>query len=285
MESTTRVIRKGSIQGTKHAPKGINNQDSVEMQEFGVPKWGTNYRIGIVADGCTGVPAVSRSEVGSNLLTVFCTLRIQELLLAGAKPAEIPLPLYHAVTGFLRSLTALMVPASAYWPYPIKFTGKTNEFRNTLKAPQRFMLDYLSATILGFVDDGETLVVFRAGDGVIIVNGEISVIDQNDTPEYPSVSVNSPGAGFEVTSHVSSEIRQLALATDGLKKLLVPGRADMPQALFGGAKPKEGSLYLQFLLNRLRKSHGEFLDDDCTVLTLETFEEVDDASVAETAGD
>jgi hypothetical protein len=279
MDNPVRVIRKGSMHGLKHERQKTNNQDVVETMQFAIPTWGTNYRIGIVSDGCSGIPAFTRSEVGANLLTVFCLGRIQELIIGGAKPADIPLPLYHAVTGLLRNLAGMIMPANVYWPFPITFEGN-EEFRNDIKANKRFLIDYLSATIHGYVDDGDTLAVFRAGDGVRIVNDEVTIIDQNDTPQYPSVSVNAPGAGFDVEVYASRDVRRLALATDGLKKMLEANQADLPGALFHGRGAS--SLGIQFMLNRWRKNRlfAEYLGDDCAIVTQETFWEVDDDKAA-----
>jgi protein phosphatase 2C-like protein len=211
--SVTYCVQKGSVHGVKHLKLGVNNQDAAECQEFGIPKWEKDYRIGFVSDGCTGIPAFSASEVGSKLLVVNCLARTQELIANGARMEEIPLSLYHSVTNFLHTLANMVMPASIHWPYPLQFSGN-HEFRNGLKAPQRFMTDYLAATILGFVDDGESLVTFQAGDGVLIINDEVTIIDQNDRPDYPALSVNTPGGGFQVNAYASADVRRLALATD-----------------------------------------------------------------------
>lgn len=270
--SITYCIRNGSVLGVKHAKLGVNNQDAVMALEFGIPAWEKSYRMGFVSDGCTGIPAFSASEVGSNLLVVYCLARTQELIANGAQMEEIPLPLYHSVTNFLHTLANMVVPASIYWPYPMEFKG-AHAFRNQLKAPKRFMTDYLAATILGFVDDGETLVTFQAGDGVLIVNDEVTVIDQNDRPDYPAMSVNSPGGGFQVNTYASADVQRLGLATDGIEELLAVSDLGLLDQLF--AEAQAGPMGLQFLLNRLRKSHGHLMADDCTVLTLERKEEAD----------
>lgn len=262
----TYLLRSGTVQGVKHAKLGMNNQDAVLALEFAIPSWGTNYRIGLVSDGCSGIPAFTRSEVGANLLVVFCLARIQELIVGGAKMEEIPLPLYHAVTNFLRNLANMVMPSNVYWPFPMQFTG-ANEYRNLQTAPQRFMTDYLAATILGFVDDGQTLVTFQAGDGVLLINDEVHIVDQNDQPDYPALSVNSPGLGFQVNIYPSAEILRIGLATDGAEELLAIPDVGLLHRMFDDTPGNP--MGLQYLLNRLRKQHGDKLGDDCTVLTME----------------
>lgn len=262
-------MRSGSVHGVKHAKGGFNNQDACLYQTFAIPRWNMTYRVGLVSDGCSGIPAFTRSEVGSNLLVVFCLARIQELVTNGAKPEEIPLPLYHAVTSFVRDLSNMVMPANIYWPFEVQFSG-SNAFRNKMEAPQRFRVDYMAATILGFVDDGTTLVTFRAGDGVQIINDEVIIADQNDRPDYPAVSVSSPGAGFDVMTYAAAEVKRVGLATDGIEELLGVPELGLPEALFT-ADPGNG-MGLQFLLNRLRRQHPERVGDDCTVLTAERIE-------------
>ncbi len=261
MTSPAYRLRSGTIQGVKHIQHGTNNQDAVLYQEFSIPKRGKNYRIGLASDGCSGIPAFTHSEVGSNLLVVFCLAHIQELIVGGAKMAEIPLPLYHAVINFLRNLASTVMPSNIHWPLIVKLKG-ANEFRNELNATQRFTTDYLAATIIGFVDDGEDLVTFQAGDGVIIINDDIHIVDQNDRPAYPAI-----GGGFDTANYPSAEIQRIALATDGIEELLGLPNIGLPDRLFSHAP--NNPMGLQYLLNLLRKEFGEYMGDDCGVIAME----------------
>ena len=262
-------LRTGSVQGVKHAKLGTNNQDAVIVQEFEIPKWRKIYRIGLISDGCSGIPAFTHSEVGAHLMVVNCLGRIQELIIGGARMEDIPLSLYHSATNFMRNLANTIMPANIHWPYGVSFKGN-NAFRDNLNATRRFIIDYLAATVAGFVDDGETLVVFRADDGVVTVDAEVFVIDQNNQPDYPALSINTPGGGFKVGVYPSADVALLSLATDGIKELLTVDELDLPSAFF--AAGAEGPMGLQFMLNRLRKAHGDKMSDDCTVLTRERLE-------------
>jgi len=280
MEAAYR-IRKGSVQGTRHINLGQNNQDAVEPMAFRIPKRGKSFRIGIVSDGCTGIPAFSNSEVGSRLLTVFSLARIQEFILGGVQNEGIPGSLYPAMTSFMRGLAYEVMPPNIHWKYPFEFEGD-HAFRNKLNATQRFHTDYLMATLLGYIDDGETLVTFQAGDGVVMVDDEVFVSNQNDRPDYPALSINSPSPGFDIKTYKSADVGRLALATDGIKKLLAELGSELVDRLFEHAA--ENPMGLQFLLGILRRDHPELVDDDLTVTTMERLtvqEEADDGETDE----
>jgi len=262
-------MRSGTVQGTKHARLSINNQDAVMSMQFNVKSLNKQFSVGLVSDGSTGVPAFSRSEVGSNILVVFCAARIQEFILARVPLADIPARLYDSVTTFLRNFSNMIMPANIHWPYPIQFTGG-HSFRNTQNATQRFIVDYLAATLRGFVSDGESTVVFRAGDGAQIIGDAVMVYDQDDRPDYPALSINSPSGGFDVQVYEATQFPRVALATDGIEKLLKLEELRLAEAVF---THRQGDILgLQRLLNDLRKSHPALVDDDATVLTLEIIE-------------
>jgi hypothetical protein len=268
-------LMSGTVHGVKHAQLGVNNQDDLAVATFSIPKWERNYRIGIVSDGATGLPAFTRTEVGSRLTTAFCVARLQAFIKGGTATENLPIALYPALTEFLRNLASDVMPATTFWPYPGKFQGP-NDYRNQLNATNRFITDYLAATVLGFVDDGETLVTFQAGDGTIIVNDEVMVTDQNDRPDYPVLSIDSPRGGFEVNTYPLDTIRRLALCSDGVEELLELPGLDLPQLLFCGSADKP--MALQVLLKRLLREYGHKMGDDCTVITLQrqATEEVSD---------
>ena len=181
MTEPTYRVRAASVQGVKHVQNGINNQDAQQVHEFAVPKWERTFRIGFVSDGCSGIPAFSRSEVGANLTVTYCVARVQQLILGGAELKEIPLLLYHSLTSYLHAVASLTMPANVHWVYPVNFSG-SRAFRNDMSSTDRFLFDYLMATVIGYIDDGTTLVTFRIGDGVMIggasgINGHITIGD------------------------------------------------------------------------------------------------------------
>lgn len=265
MEGLPRIAtRRATVQGTKHVQLGINNQDAWLMEEFDLPALGRRYRVGIVSDGCTGLPAFSRTEVGSNLLVLFAYARIQELVCARMALEEIPRTLFHAIIEFVRRLSNDVVPRGIHWGYPMKLNG-THADRENWSSTMRFRTDFLSATLLGFVSDGERVITFTAGDGILIVNDEVRVIDENDHPNYPASCVNAPGIGFDVRSYAIGQVRRLAILTDGPKALVSnPAFVD---SLFAHAPGNP--MGLQFLFNVTRGNAPEKMTDDCTAVTFQ----------------
>ena len=261
MTEPTYRVRAASVQGVKHVQNGINNQDAQQVHEFAVPKWERTFRIGFVSDGCSGIPAFSRSEVGANLTVTYCVARVQQLILGGAELKEIPLLLYHSLTSYLHAVASLTMPANVHWVYPVNFSG-SRAFRNDMSSTDRFLFDYLMATVIGYIDDGTTLVTFRIGDGVMIVNDDVIIADEDDAPSYPALM-----RGFKMKSYASEEVGRLALATDGIEELLKLPGLGLPAQLFD--HNAQSPLGLKALLVSLCDRYPSRVSDDLTVVTRE----------------
>lgn len=273
--------RRGSIQGFKHHQWGVNNQDAVLVESFSVPKLEKQYHVGIVCDGCTGKPMFSKTEVGASLLPVYAYSRCQELICSGMSLPEIPLALFQMCTEFLRDLANKVMPSSVFWPYPSEVLAVPSmKGRKDVNSTERFRLDYLSATMLGFITNEEQLVTFSAGDGVVLVNDELTVIDQNDEPDYLAHSINRPGKGFDVKTYNLLDVRRLALCSDGLKDLMKD-----PEFVDGMFSSEPGSIIglHQYLAVKMFGNEDR-MGDDCTAVTLENLEyEADVAASLEDA--
>jgi hypothetical protein len=254
------VMRAATHQGSKHRQLHVNNQDAKLAERFAIPAWNKRFMFGVVSDGCTGFPAFSRTEVGANLLSVFSYSRVQELACAGIPIAEIPRVLFQSVTEFIRHLANLVMPSTVHWPYPVRLKD-----RDGVDSATRFRLDYLAATLLGFIADGELIVTFSAGDGIILVNDDLTVIDQDDRPEYPARSIHAPGSGFQVRTYRMADVRRLAVMTDGPKDL-VQERTFVDDIF---AHKRGNAMGLQILLNIMFDNHPEKLLDDCTIVAFE----------------
>jgi hypothetical protein len=258
-ETISYVLRDGSKQGTKHVRLGINNQDARVSQSISVPAFGKQYHVGIVSDGCTGQPLFSHTEVGAHLMSLYAYRRIQELICSKLPLQQIPQVLYPSVTEFMLDLTNKVMPSHVVWKYPIKVNDREN-----YSGQARFRTDYLAATIVGFISDEEDLVVFSAGDGVVLVNDDLTIIDHNDHPDYPVISVNKPSNGFVTESYKMSEVNRVAVSSDGLKQLLQ--NLEFRAKLFEFQGDKFHGL--QTLLNVQSNNTPELMQDDCTVVTL-----------------
>lgn len=262
--STKLSMRAGTKQGSKHVQLGYNNQDGYLADTFAVPAWRKRYHVGIVSDGCSGKPAFSRTEVGARLLPPYVYGRIQGLVCSGTKLEDIArVCLYPMVTEFIRTMENLVMPGNVSWPYPVPIDG-----REGWGAGQRFRADFMSATLLGFITDEIDLVVFSAGDGIKLVNNDLTVIDQNDQPDYPAASVNRLGGGFNVQCYKMDDVSRAAVMTDGPKELVAD--TVFRDALF--TNQQDSPLGLQFLLNVTYNQRSELMRDDCTVVTLQKLE-------------
>ena len=263
--------RKATHQGSKHLQLGFNNQDGVLLEPFNIPAFGKQYTIGIVCDGCTGLPGFSKTEVGASILPVFAFGRCQEFLCAGLPLADIPMVLFQSCTEFLRDLAQKVMPRNVFWGYPDALKpalAKLNTGRADWDSTTRFRVDYLSATLIGFVTDETLLVTFTAGDGILLVNDDLRIIDQDDKPEYPASSINSPGKGFDVHVLNLSDVRRVAVCSDGLKELMADPKFVDQMFSFN-----PGLFGLQVLLNNTYHERDHLMEDDCTTITLERSEE------------
>lgn len=253
----TVTMRKGSLQGSDHIRLGYNNQDAVLAETFSVPAFGKTYWVGLVSDGSTGNPLFSHTEVGANLTVLFAYRRIQELVCSGVALDSIPTSLYPSITEFLLEVMGRVMPETIAWPYPTNMPD-----RGRWSSQKRFRNDYLAATLLGFISDDTQMVIFSAGDGVILVDDELTIIDQDDRPAYPVVAINTAGVGFVVNVFDVESVSRIAIASDGLKHLMqdhefVSQMFVRPPEYFG----------LQFLLNTTKRP--DLMKDDCTVVTWE----------------
>lgn len=251
----------GSHQGANHIRLGYNNQDAVISQKFFVSDFDKTYHVGLVSDGCSGIPFFSHTEVGSNLIVLYAFKRIQDYVASGLTVSEIPKVLFQSCTEFFLSLINLVMPSDIVWGYPI-----TSPKLDSSSSRKRFRNEYLAATLVGYISDGDVVVTFSAGDGVIIVNNDINIIDQNDRPDYPVISINSPGQGFIVREYEYSKVSRISIMTDGLVDL-IKSDAQFVDNLFTEAR--EGPRGITTFLNQVYELSAEKMKDDCTVVTFE----------------
>jgi serine/threonine protein phosphatase PrpC len=214
------TVRSGSVVGSEHLLRAANNQDKYRYSQFVVG--GRPYAVGVVCDGCS---EGQHSEVGAALLAEFLTRRAEKLLHDGFQVAEVPDLLYHWALQFLKSLSGWLIGTDY----------NQNELTSLAK-------DYLLATVVGFIVGDEHTVIFSAGDGLILVNGHASVLNQDNRPAYLAYDILNPAhltenrvrTSFETQIYATSAIERLAIWTDGFDPALAHELAELsshPRAL------------------------------------------------------
>ena len=149
-----------SIIGREHIRLWMNNQDAVKLSWANIN--GCDFLFGVVADGCSeGL----HSEVGAQLLATFVSEEIPLILFNQTPIEEVPKALFFRCLGYLRAVAAQTVTGS-----PSKVVS--------------FIKDFLLCTVLGFVMNQKSCVVFHAGDGLVVIDDVIYRIDQQNRPTY-----------------------------------------------------------------------------------------------------
>ncbi len=219
-------IAGGSVPGRDHLGRGRllvgrNNQDAYGW-------WGTPQVLAaLVADGCG---AGAHSEVGAQLSV--------RLLLASLRRHLEPLPAdlvadVEAVTALLATVHTEVV-AHLGWLVP-----------QMGDCPDQTIHELLLCTLLGALVTPAHTVIFAIGDGVYILNGQVTRIGPfaGNAPPYLAYALLDAAVGpselaaaarqFQILTMVSTaQVESLLLASDGLLDLLeragelLPGRTE-----------------------------------------------------------
>src|SRR3989338_2658044 len=242
-------VRTGTVMGSAHRRKGINNQDCYVVRAVEIS--GQRYHFGAVLDGCTGRKG-SKTEVGSILLANFIASEIPLILAAKTPPAHVPAILYQRCVGYLGSIARSTVAGSpeVLW---------------------KFIEDCLFTTVLGFLSTREALITFSAGDGANIVNDEIRVIDEGQSPFYLAYHLIDRSMlphdivlpdTFQVETFAAGDVRRFAVSTDGIRAELTRDPGILEEIWNYEAEAPAG---LQWWLHRESNLNGRF-SDDCTII-------------------
>lgn len=204
--------------GRAHRLKQQNCQDFATAAS---PLPGCAY--GLVLDGCgskqphtlhaeTRQP--SHSEIGATLLGQFAAIWLHQQLLTYSQQT-LPNPtatlcqaldtLHAECHSFLHQLTAL-------FPWSDE------------AARSRFVAAHLLTTLVGFVVTPETAVFFWQGDGFLVHNGDITLLDSDNHPDYLAYHLLRPPSatpGFHIQPLPRAGLRWLAVATDGWQPALL----------------------------------------------------------------
>lgn len=243
-------VRKAQIIGRQHVIEGLNMQDVLHLGV--IEETGLQAIYGILCDGCSHDVDQKpvHSEVGARLGADFLNDEIQLLLTAGFPLKLIPVVLHDRLVKYLQKQVGLIPkqdPASQI----------------------RFIADKLMFTVVGFIYTESETLIFNQGDGVVIVNDEVTLIDQKDQPAFIGYSaikrewlpkqVSALPTGFDSRIILSDSIQKMAIASDGLGK--EPG---FFAELWGHKNPAG----LQRRVNVWSLNDHKF-KDDLSIITLE----------------
>lgn len=243
-------IRSGSVIGREHTRLWINNQDGKNHGSITIE--GKNYYFGFISDGCS---AGENNEVGSRLIVAYLASEVRMMLAMGTKIESIPDSLFDRCIGYLRSIASLTCIGD-----PMQIL--------------EFIKHHLLCTVIGFIMDDEKLVIFSAGDGVIVINDSVTKIDQNNTPRYLAYHLvdrqflrlqdGELPRTFVTTIHDLEAVKKFAICSDGITEGAI-------SHLWG----HEHLLGVQRRLKVLVNQKTEPFADDCTVIAVEFIEKVE----------
>lgn len=205
----------GTVIGTEHKRTGRNNQDGYFIAT-------NDYTLAAaVSDGCS---SSASSEVGAKLLSRFVAeealkLMKYECVIQGS---EIIGRLEERTIEYARKILSL--------------------HQNPVSALDEMFL----ATIVGVIMNDYFTTIFALGDGAFSVNGELEIIDENNTPNYlaykvfpGNYEVDESRIKFRVRKEIfTDEVRSVIIATDGAAEL--SEKADWTVSILGKEETVKG---------------------------------------------
>ncbi len=107
-----------------------------------------------------------------------------------------------------------------------KFLSELDYMRKKLRLPGNELLSTM--ILLVYNKHSELGKIIAMGDGIVVINGEITIIDQNNEPEYPikyakKVANSMADTGIFLTEHKNlwtfHGLEDVTISTDGLQQL------------------------------------------------------------------
>ncbi len=232
-------IRSALHIGRSHINYGKNCQDALDIRH------GQDYAIGIVCDGCS---EGKHSEVGSNLASRFLSIEAEKLVSSGIAASIVPGILYHSLLKFLRLIL--------------------DSYSLTEVEKVEFIKDHLLFTVMGAIITPHKAVIFTQGDGLVIVNDDQKIIDQDNSPYYFSYHLLDPRylsdkrsalpSTFQIDAIEAKVFQRCAIGSDAWAQEL-----NLLSAIWG----YESAAGLQRRINVwAREKHFE---DDVSLITIE----------------
>lgn len=237
----------GGVAGRSHRVSGRGSQDAWASVRCG------EVLAAAVADGCS---AGAHSAVGAGVGARVAAAAAARRAAAGVPWDELPTLVLAELAGLLAQL------ARAACVDDEDAAG--------------FVTDALLATLQVAVLRGEEACVFGVGDGVLLVDERLVILDQGDAPDYPAYSLFPAMAAPRLCVHHAGPLRTgVVLGSDGCRELLAragerlaDGRpvGDLAQHLADRRTRTNPSL-LQKRLFAWAEQHGA-PHDDCTLVVL-----------------
>lgn len=230
-------IAYGTIQGSVHRNLDYNNQDSVLVIQ------NNNLVVGIVADGCG---SGSNSEVGAQL---------------GAKK--------------LSKIIIEKIASNIDWKIHLKeemqiYSKLIAELHDN-SIPQ-FVNDYLLYTLIGFVKNGDIITLFSYGDGIIVIDDDVQIIDQKNRPKYLNNELkNSDGGDFQF-QEFKYEGQKILIGSDGVEDIIdgISKRMIWEYSSFSEFINDENNYINPVQISKFLHNYSkkEILKDDCTLIMI-----------------
>jgi hypothetical protein len=204
--------------GRGHILRGINSQDGLKL--YHGQAQGQTVTIGIICDGCS---EGKNSEVGAKLAAEFLVREALYWFDLKIQTDLIPHLLYKELLQFMKNLVEQH-----------KFVGQKDRVS--------YIKDTMLFTVVGFILTESAGVVFYAGDGTIVLDDAIWLIDAENRPMYPAYhlvdrqSLDKNAAElpmtFEVLSFDSTSFSRLAIGSDAWHQ-----RPDLLAEIWGHTNP------------------------------------------------
>lgn len=199
-------IAGGSIAGRDHRHSLMNAQDAFCFDSDG------NTLVAVVCDGCG---SEKHSEVGAQ---IGCRLVAKNLLNACKTICE-TIEFSNVFDGVARNL--------ATWVDRMADSMSGDKVMKT-----GIICEYFLFTVVAVVMTREYTCVAMAGDGVFIVNGEVSHVKAKDNkPDYLSYGILNPSRMPSITPvkwKPTCEVNSLVIGSDGLADLIAAADRNIP---------------------------------------------------------
>jgi len=208
------IVNKAIVTGTDHTFVKLNCQDfcRVETNEL------QTKICGIVCDGCS---SGMMSEVGAMLIGQYFLNFLMRLDCANLDDEGLQVIVQPWIEGFIDDIATAVI------------------FGSNIKEKVSFLEHNMMATFIFCVIDNDKIFIGRCGDGVIILNDDVQVIDENDRPSY--VAYNCIPREYKQSNSLPVTVQvdqifttnKIVIATDGLRAAITN---NLTSELYGTTK-------------------------------------------------